>query len=82
MSIEQAQAFIEKVKNDEDLAKRLSEQEDNESMLDIAKYEGFEFDLEDFNKAKDELCAVELDEIAGGRGIIPGWCSVPKLQPF
>lgn len=30
MSIEQAQAFIEKVKNDEDLQKRLNEAEDSE----------------------------------------------------
>ena len=49
MSIEQAQAFMEKVKNDEDLAKRLSEARDNESKLEIARQEGFEFDLEEAN---------------------------------
>lgn len=54
MSIEQAQAFIEKVKNDEDLQKRLSEAQDNESKLEIAKQEGFKFGPKELNKAKED----------------------------
>ncbi|MFO8032980.1 MAG: Nif11-like leader peptide family natural product precursor [Desulfohalobiaceae bacterium] len=66
MSIEQAQAFFEKVKNDEDLAKRLSEAPDSERKLEIARQEGFEFDLEEARKAKDEISDDELENIAGG----------------
>ncbi|MFO7803593.1 MAG: Nif11-like leader peptide family natural product precursor [Desulfovermiculus sp.] len=66
MSIEQAQAFFEKVKNDEDLQKRLSDTQDNEAKLEIVRQEGFEFDLEDANKAKEELSQDEMDSVAGG----------------
>ena len=66
MSIEQAQAFMEKVKNDEDLAKRLVEASDSESKLEIARQEGFEFNLEDIKKAKEELSDDDLDGVAGG----------------
>ena len=69
MSIEQALAFMEKVKNDEDLAKRLSEASDSESKLEIARQEGFEFDLEEAKKAKEELLDDELETIAGGINI-------------
>ena len=66
MSIEQAQAFFEKVKNDEDLAKRLSEAQDNESKLEIARQEGFEFELEDAKIAKDALTEEGLERVAAG----------------
>jgi predicted ribosomally synthesized peptide with nif11-like leader len=66
MSIEQVQAFMEKVKNDEDLVKRLSEAQDNESKLEIARQEGFEFDLEDVKKAKEQITDDELYKVAGG----------------
>ena len=66
MSIEQAQAFMEKVQNDEDLAKRLSEAQDNESKLEIARQEGFEFDLEQAKKATEEIDDTQLDSVAGG----------------
>ncbi|MFO8032971.1 MAG: Nif11-like leader peptide family natural product precursor [Desulfohalobiaceae bacterium] len=66
MSIEQAQAFMEKVKNDEGLAKRLSEAQDSESKLEIARQEGYEFDLEEAKKAKDQLGEDELDDVACG----------------
>ena len=67
MSIEQAQAFMEKVKNDEDLAKRLSEAQDSESKLEIARQEGFEFSVEEFKKAAECLTDEELEATAGGK---------------
>jgi predicted ribosomally synthesized peptide with nif11-like leader len=70
MSIEQAQAFFEKVKNDQELQKRLSEAKDNESKLEIARQEGFEFDLEEAKKAREtneELSDEEMESVAGGR---------------
>ena len=66
MSIEQAQAFFEKVKNDEDLQKRLSDVQDNESKLEIARQEGFEFDLEEAKKAKNYLTEEEMALVTGG----------------
>lgn len=66
MSIEQAQAFIEKVQNDEDLQKRLSQAQDRESKLEIARQEGFEFTEEEFIKASECLTDKELEAEAGG----------------
>lgn len=66
MSIEQAQAFIKKVQSDEDLTKKLSEAQDNDSKLEIARQEGFEFDLEEIKKAKDELGEDALFAVSGG----------------
>jgi predicted ribosomally synthesized peptide with nif11-like leader len=68
MSIEQAQAFMEKVKNDEDLAKRLKEAEDSESRLNIAKELGYEFNLEEARQAREQLSDEDLDNVAGGDG--------------
>ncbi|MFO8031951.1 MAG: Nif11-like leader peptide family natural product precursor [Desulfohalobiaceae bacterium] len=70
MSIVQAQAFIEKVKNDEDLAKRLSETQDSESKLEIARQEGFEFMVEELNSAKQTLSEEDLYNVASGA---PSW---------
>lgn len=67
MSIEQAQAFMEKVQNNEDLAKRMSETKDIETKLKIARQEGFEFDLEEAKQAKNEMSDKELDQVAGSK---------------
>ena len=67
MSIENAQAFIENVKNDEDLQKRLSEAQDKESKLEIARQDGFEFTEEEFKKATERLTDEELEAAAGGQ---------------
>jgi len=66
MSIEHAQAFLEKVQNDENLAKRIHEAQDSETELEIAKQEGYEFDLEELKKASEELSDEDLDNVAGG----------------
>ncbi len=68
MSIEQAQAFIEKVKNDEDLAKRLNEAQDSESRLNIAKELGYDFTPEEARQASEQLSSDELEHVAGGLG--------------
>ncbi|MFO7803320.1 MAG: Nif11-like leader peptide family RiPP precursor [Desulfovermiculus sp.] len=71
MSIEQDQAFFEKVKNDEELQKRLSEAPDSEGRQEIARQEGYEFDLEEAKKAKGELSDEGLYSIAAGGS---DWC--------
>jgi predicted ribosomally synthesized peptide with nif11-like leader len=59
------------------LAKRLSEAQDNESKLEIARQDRFEFDREDAKKAAEALTEEEMESVAGGR--VPGcpndpWC--------
>ena len=62
MSIESAQDFIEDVKNDEDLANRLSKAQDSESRLEIAKQEGYEFDKEEIRRAKENLYEFDFNQ--------------------
>jgi predicted ribosomally synthesized peptide with nif11-like leader len=66
MSIEQARAFFEKVKNDEQLSKRWNEAQDKESKLEIARQEGYEFTQEDANQVLEQLSEDELNQVAGG----------------
>ncbi len=65
MSIEQAQAFLEKVKSDETLQRRLNEAKNNASKLEIASQEGFEFTEDEIRAAKSEL-GDELDFVSAG----------------
>lgn len=70
MSVESAKAFIEKVKNDEDFRKKLSEFKDGKERMKYAKTEGFDFTPEEVAKVKEEqgLTDDELDAVAGGCG--------------
>jgi predicted ribosomally synthesized peptide with nif11-like leader len=67
MSLEQAKAFMEKVKNDEDLAERLSEAQKIESKLQIAREVGYEFNEEEIKRAIEEHSEDELQNVVGGR---------------
>ena len=62
MSIESAKAFLERVKNDEDLLMKLSDAHEVEERLNIAKTEGFEFTKEEMFQVQSELGD---DELAG-----------------
>ena len=67
MSIESAKAFLERVKNDEDLIKKLSDNNlSGEERLNIAKAEGFEFTKDEILKVREELSDDELEKVAGG----------------
>ena len=59
MSIESARDFIERVKTDEEFAKRIAGAKSREERADIAKAEGFDF-------MPEELSDEELDAVAGG----------------
>lgn len=63
MSIENAQLFIEKCKNDEDLQKRLHEAQDNESKLEIAREAGCDFIVEEIKKASEMMSEDELEDL-------------------
>jgi len=80
MSVEQAQAFMEKVKNDEDLQKRLNEAEDSESRCKIANDLGYEFNPEEARQAADQLSENDLESIGGGRHIVWEVCCGSSFQ--
>jgi predicted ribosomally synthesized peptide with nif11-like leader len=66
MSIENAKVFLERVKNDEDLLKRLKDAQSGEDRLSIAEAEGFEFTKEEMFQVQSELGEEELARVAGG----------------
>lgn len=70
MSIEQAKAFFEKVKNDEELIMKLSKAQDSESKLEIARQEGFDFDEHEAKQVISGLSEVELESITGGQNLV------------
>lgn len=80
MSVEQARAFIEKVKNDEQLQNRLVEAQDTESKLEITKKEGYEFSVDDYKEAAEELSDADLEQLAGGKRY--GECHVNDYSCF
>ena len=69
MSIEDAKAFLEKIKNDEDFRKSAGEIATAEERVEFVKGAGFDFTKEEINSLKDELGDGDLDRVAGG-----GWC--------
>jgi len=70
MSIESSRAFIEKVKSDEELAKKVNEAEGFEPTLKIAKAHGYEFSKEDAEQVQQELSEEDLYSVAGGVGCL------------
>ena len=70
MSVVSAKAFIEKVKNDEDFAKKLGALKDGKARMEFVKAAGFSFTKEEIAKVKEEqgLTDDELDNVAGGCG--------------
>lgn len=69
MSIEAAQAFIERLKTDKEFAKKATECKNAEERMALAKVEGYEFSKENISQLSSELTDDELDLIAGGYGI-------------
>ena len=87
MSVEQAKAFFEKVKEDSELAQKLQDAQANYTgdkdaafaavVLPIATAAGFKFTADDFKAAfksdEGEASDDELDAVAGGAAIDPEW---------
>ena len=74
MSEEQLNAFLEKVKSDTELQKKLEAAADSDAVLAIAKEAGFAISSDDWNKAQSEIEDAELEDVAGGSGGC--YCSV------
>ncbi|MEQ8168683.1 MAG: Nif11-like leader peptide family natural product precursor [Candidatus Eremiobacterota bacterium] len=71
MSIEAAKAFIERMKTDEDFAKKVAACKDAETRKAFVKNEGFEFTLEELTSYRSELTDDQLGSMYGGTG---GFC--------
>lgn len=65
MSVESAKAFIEKVKSDEEFAKKVMECKDADGRLALSKDAGFDFTTEEITEVGSELDDGELDAVAG-----------------
>jgi len=66
MSIESANAFIERMKTDEEFAKKIMAETTAESRMELARGEGFDFTAEEMRQSSDDLTDEELDAVAGG----------------
>ena len=72
MSAESAQAFMERMKSDEEFAKRVAAAESKEDRWAIVKAEGYDFTEEEVQAAASELSDGDLEGVAAG-GISGGW---------
>ncbi len=66
MSIESAKAFIERMKTDEEFARQVSNQKDNETRMKFVLAEGFNCTGEEIKKATEDLSEVDLERVTGG----------------
>ncbi len=70
MSLVSANAFLERVKTDEDFRNKLAGLQDGQARMGFAQEAGFTFTVEELTEAKAEqgLSDDELDAVAGGCG--------------
>ncbi|RJR43254.1 MAG: Nif11-like leader peptide family natural product precursor [Deltaproteobacteria bacterium] len=81
MSVQSAKDFLHRIDTDQALKDRLAAAADHEARQKIVREAGFDFTLENFKQAAQELAAAadkeltteELAGIAGGGGK-EGWC--------
>lgn len=66
MSEEQLKAFLEKAKGNAILQKQIEDAEDSDTVVSIAKEEGFRVSVDDLKKIQSEVSDKELEGVAGG----------------
>lgn len=66
MSMEDAKSFIERMKTDEEFAKKVTAAKDAEERMAVAREAGFNFTTSEINEAAGELSEGDLDIVAGG----------------
>jgi len=66
MSIEQAKAFIEKMKTDEEFTKRIMAIEDSDARFQAIAEAGFDFTKEELEQVRQNLDEADLEQISGG----------------
>ena len=73
MSLEQLQAFLEKVKGDSSLKEKLKAAKSSDKVVSIAKEYGHEFTADKISQLSEE----ELEGVAGGAEICYGFTGGP-----
>ena len=73
MSIVSAKTFIEKMKTDEEFAKKMSECKDKEAGMAFVRAAGFDFTLEELDGFMREMTDDELEAVVGGREAAHLW---------
>ena len=66
MSIQSAKAFLELIKNNEELAKRFAGCKTREEKIRFAKSEGFDFTEQEFTDAINGLNQMDFDLLVAG----------------
>ena len=66
MSLENAKAFLEKIKSDDNFRKEVGEKASPEERVQFIKNAGFDFTKDELDSLKAELSDEELDLVAGG----------------
>jgi len=66
MSAESVKLFVEKIKTDEEFAKKLKGFEDASARKAFVKEAGFDFTDEEVKQIQGELSDEDLDAVAGG----------------
>ena len=79
MSLEQVQAFLEKIKGDTSLQEKLKTSIDINAVVAFAKEQGFSFSVEDL---KNNMSAISEDELAGISGGAGNWFENIFLKPM
>jgi predicted ribosomally synthesized peptide with nif11-like leader len=64
--MESAKAFMERMKNDEDFRKKVTECKDNEARKAFVLKEGFDFAVDEMKEEIGELTDEDLEGVAGG----------------
>lgn len=70
MSVASAKAYVEKIKTDEEFAKKVKACKDADERMAFVKKAGFDFTVEEINSLKGQLSDNELDAVAGGGDIV------------
>ena len=66
MSLEDAKAFLDKMKEDEEFRGKVIAARDKDARMKCVQDEGFHFSVEEFKQCNEELTPEELSHIAGG----------------
>lgn len=66
MSVESAKAYMERIKTDEDFAKKVMECKDQEARMAFVQAAGFDFTSDEIPPLLGELQDDELSNVAGG----------------
>jgi len=73
MSVDQARAFIEKMKSDEAFRDRIMAIEAVDARLAAASDAGFEFTEAEVKEVQSELSDDDLDQAPGGAAVVVKW---------